>query len=86
VSNRCPIKSEADRTARRANEYRRRAAKLTEEAQRARDAADHRYMLDLAEGYARAAGQLVRSPSLRSGTKQAVVGLSAGYQIRTRTN
>jgi hypothetical protein len=36
----------------------RRAAKLTEEAQRVRDYADRKHMLDLAEGYARAADQV----------------------------
>jgi hypothetical protein len=40
---------------RRAGEYRRRAAKLTEDAQRVRDAADRWHLLDLAEGYVRAA-------------------------------
>jgi hypothetical protein len=42
-------------TTRRAREYRRRAAKLTEDARRVRDAADRRHLLELAETYQRAA-------------------------------
>jgi hypothetical protein len=45
----------ANATTRRAREYRNRAAKLTDEAQRVRDADDRRHLLDLAECYKRAA-------------------------------
>jgi hypothetical protein len=38
---------------RRAREHRRRAAKLTEDAERVRDAGDRRHLLDLAECYQR---------------------------------
>jgi hypothetical protein len=57
-------------TTRCASEYRRRAAKLAEEAQRVRDAADRRYVLDLVAMYQRPADQMAPppgpSPALRS--------------------
>jgi hypothetical protein len=50
-------------TTRRGRDHRKRAAKLTEEAQRVRDAADRQHLFDLAEGYARAADQMVPTSS-----------------------
>jgi len=49
----------ANATTRRAREYRKRAAKLADEAQRARDDEDRRHLLDLAETYQRAADKAV---------------------------
>jgi hypothetical protein len=48
--------------ARRAREYLKRAAKLADEAQYARDAEDRRHLLDLAETYRRAADQAAAEP------------------------
>jgi hypothetical protein len=50
-------------TTRRASEYHRRAPKVTEDAQRVRDATGRRHMLDLAEGYARAVDQVAAASS-----------------------
>jgi hypothetical protein len=65
-----PVKRSSRRGRRRASEYLKRAAKLTEDAQRIRDAADRQHMLDLAEGYARgrvyASGPAHSAPGRRS--------------------
>jgi hypothetical protein len=53
----------ADHTTRRAREYHKRAAKLADEAQRARDDEDRRHLLDLAETYRRAADQAAAPPA-----------------------
>jgi hypothetical protein len=52
----------ADHATRRARECGRRAAKFTEQAQRFRDAADRRHLLNLAEGYTRAGDQMKPPP------------------------
>jgi hypothetical protein len=48
----------ANHATRRAFEYRRRAAKLAEDAERVRDDADRRHLLDMAATCQRAADQL----------------------------
>jgi hypothetical protein len=63
VHGRLNTSAMADHTARRAREYRRRAAKLAETAQHVRDAGDRRHLLNLAEGYARVADQMAAVPA-----------------------
>jgi len=47
----------ADYATRRARDYRKRAAQLTDMATHSRDAEDRRHLLDLAEGYASTSDQ-----------------------------